>query len=218
MELNDIRLGDTVRLRNGETIQVAAKMTSYTDADGEHEGPFVAIPRTYDHFYVSDILEVVERNERVCRYCGEGVTAKDEETNYCSLCFYSGRAYTEERGGLLATLAKTQGVESAHFWHTGGGCFLLAVTLSDQRLLTFTDGDASLPQEGETWGLLVISPNLDAFDEWDEDRLDIRYGEWTDEQLLAAVAKIASTDAKVVSLDGERQYREELASGRDPRD
>lgn len=221
MELKDIRLGDTVRLRNGETFVVDSKITSYHDAGGEHAGPFLAPVRNFsDHYSLGDVVEVVERNCRICIFCGEGVTSREPDVLYCRGCHYSGRAASEQREDLLANLRLTQHVEDASIWHTGGGCFLLAVGLADGRLVTITDGDAGLPEAEEKWGLVVISPDTEAWDEWDEERLDIRYGEWDDAQLTAAVAKIAATptEDKVVDLDGERQYREELASGRDPRD
>lgn len=221
MEFKDIRLGDTVRLRNGETFVVGSKITSYHDRDGDHEGPFLAPDRPFtDRYALGDVVEVIERNSRICIFCGEGVTSREPDVLYCRGCHYTGRAHEEQREDLLLKLRLTPNVEDASIWHTGGGCFLLAVNLTDGRLVAITDGDAGLPEQDEKWGLVVISPDQDAWDEWDEDRLDIRYGEWDDAQLTAAVAKIAATptEDKVVSLDGERQYREELASGRDPRD
>jgi hypothetical protein len=215
--LNDVGLGDTVRLRNGETVVVESKFTSYTDASGEHEGPFVgAGPHGRDHYLLSDVVEVVAPNPRRCRFCGEGVTSTNDEVDFCRNCHYTGRAQEERRGDLIGRLGDLDLVGTARIWHTGGGCFLLAVELVDGRLVTCTDGEASLPEDGEPWGLVVVSPNQEAWDEWDEGVLDIRQAEWTDDQL---VSEIRCLDApKVVDLGGERQYREEFRTGRDPRD
>lgn len=191
MKLDEVRLGDTVRLRNGEEILVSDKMTGYTDREGEHPGPFVATRPGFDRYHLDDVQEVVLRNERLCRFCGEGVTATKSETDFCSLCFYSGRAFTEQRGELLEALQTLPRVESASVWHTGGGCFLLAVTLKDGRLITVTEGQGGLPDPGEPWQLLVVAPDMEAWDEWDEKRLDLREGAWTDEELIAEVETIS---------------------------
>lgn len=192
MELSEIRMGDTVRLRNGETITVAHKMESYTDRDGEHPGPFVSARGShFDKYALSDITEVVESNPRLCRFCGEGVTATDDKVDYCSGCFYSGRALTETHADLLASLSAIPNVTGAHVWHTGGGCFLVACYLEDGRLVTLTDADAALPYPGEPWRLMVVSESEQAYDEWDESKLDIREGEWDDAQIVAAVSEVS---------------------------
>lgn len=192
MDLNDIRLGDTVRLRNGETIIVAHKMEGYTDRDGEHPGPYVAARGpSFDRYLLADVVEVVERNERVCRFCGEGVTARDDDIDYCSNCFYSGRALTDDHAELIVALAAIPNVKGAHVWHTGGGCFLLAVTLNDGRLITLSDADAALPEKGQPWRYFAVAESEEAYDEYDESRIEQRDGEWTDEQLLAAVSEVA---------------------------
>jgi len=183
MNLTDIRLGDVVRLWNGDTIRVAYKSTSYTDASGHHEGPFVS-PRSLEHYHVSNLLEVVERNERVCVYCGEGVTATKPETQFCANCFYTGRAFTELRSELIGKLTALPGVADAHVWHTGGGCFVLAVTMTDARLITATDGELGLPDPGKPWRDVCVAASEQAWSEWDEDRLDVGEGEWSDDELV----------------------------------
>lgn len=189
--LDDIRLGDVVRLRNGETITVRHKMDSYRDREGEHVGPFVASPPALDRFHISDITEVVTRNERVCRFCGEGVTATKPETDYCEPCFYSGRASAEDRRVLIEALERIPTVVSAHIWHTGGGCFVLAVNLTDERLVTISAGDA-VPAPGEPWRLMVVCENEDAFFDYDEGKVEEVVGEWSDEQIVAAVREKAT--------------------------
>lgn len=195
MKLDDIRMGDTVRLRNGETIIVAHKMEGYTDRDGEHPGPFVAARGvSFDRYLLADVVEVVERNPRSCRFCGEGVTSRDPDIDYCSLCFYTGRALTDERGDLLAALAAIPNVTGANVWHTGGGCFLLAVTLTDGRLIALTDGEAELPEKGQPWRFFAVAENMEVWDEYDESKIDQRDGEWTDEQLIVAVREVAERE------------------------
>lgn len=191
MKLDEVRLGDTVRLRNGEEILVSDKMTGYTDRVGDHPGPFVAT-RNFDRYALSDVLEIVTRNERVCRFCGDGVTSPVPEVDYCRNCFYLGRAHQERLAPLIAQLKAIPKVKSANVWHTGGGCFLLAVPLEDGRLIALTDGDAGLPDKGEPWQYFCVAESEEAWDEWDESRLAVHEGNLTDDQLIAAVKEVAT--------------------------
>jgi hypothetical protein len=199
MKLDEIGLGDVVRLRNGETLRVGAKVLSYEDSTGKHDGPFVASgTAALDRYVLSDIVEVVERNPRRCRYCGEGVTSTKPEIEYCSNCFYTGAAYEDRHSDLMTALADLDPVRDVGVWHMGGGCFLLAVKFADGRLVTVTDaGGDGIPEMGETWGLLVVSPNEETFDAWDDDRMDIRNGSWTNEQLVAEIRTISTEPVRV---------------------
>jgi hypothetical protein len=219
MQLEDIRDGDTVRLRDGRTVVVDSKTSMYRDLDGDHEGPFVTTRPALAHHPLAEVVEVVERNERVCRFCGEGVTSTNPEIDYCRGCHYTGRAAEAKREALLFAVRSIPDVTDASVWHTGGGCFLLAVTAKDGRFISVSDEDANVPEPGEPWQLLVVSPDQATWDEWDEDRLDVRHGEWTDAQLTVEIARVLlAVDDTVVDLDAERQYREEFRCGRDPRD
>jgi len=169
LSLDDVRLGDVVRLRNGETFAVATKCESYGDRDGEYPGPWLSPDRAFrSHYLLADVVEVVLRNPRVCAICGsEGITSKSDECDFCVHCFYSGAMYARAHASLLAKLDALDVVESAHFWHTGGGCFLLAIKRVDGRLLTCTELDAGVPEPGDPWLLIVEWSSEDAYDEFD---------------------------------------------------
>jgi hypothetical protein len=192
MKLEEIRLGDVVRLRNGETIRVRGKSTSYHDSRGEHVGPFVSGPTHADRYLLADVVDVAVRNEKVCAICErEGVTSTNPDVDFCERCFYSGAAIERERGELLYALRALDGVETADVWHTGGGCFLLAVKATDGRLITVSD-EAAVPEPGEPWKTFVISESEDVFDDYDPDRMEERDGEWSDEALVDEVRKVVS--------------------------
>jgi ribosomal protein S27AE len=192
MELSDFRLGDTLRLRNGETFVAIGKVASYSDRNGTYEGPFVRVKGSFDFLSLSDVVDVVERNERLCRFCGEGVTATDADTDYCSNCFYTGRPLDELHSRMFETLRTHRKVKSAEVWHTGGGCFTLAVRLHDGRLLSLTDGDAGIPELGEPWQSLAIADDEEAWDEWEEEKIEVRDGKWTDDEVILEVSRIAN--------------------------
>ncbi len=138
---------------------------------------------------------------RPCALCGSEVTSPNPEVDFCRLCHYSGAALerslrTDERD-VLARLGALEGVEDATVWHTGGGCFNLAITLTDGRLLTpsmAVESGADISPEpgipdiddGERW-CLVISESREAWEEWDEDRIDIPHYVLDDDDLVAAV-------------------------------
>lgn len=218
MELNELRLGDLVRLKNGETIGVDSKVTSYHDRDGEHEGPFVMRQGDHEYIPLADVVEVVAANPRLCVYCGEGVTSM--KADFCRGCFYTGRVYEERHDALLRKITETDGVQSAHFWHTGGGCFLLAVTLDDGRLLTPSEGyrnedgsvfpEPTIPEnDGERWAM-VASRDEAAWedpDAWeaadpnggnDDAAVQISQRLLTEDELVEAVAYLAARRGELI--------------------
>lgn len=200
MELSEIRLGDTVRLRNGEKVVVRSKFEWYEDRDGEHLGPFVGT-REMDRYLLADVAGIAARNGRLCRFCGEGVTASNPETDFCEGCHYGGRALEERFAPVMARLREIPAVKDVAVWHTGGGCFNMAVILRDGRLLTPSSGfrdegdgrvwpEPGLPEEGP-WAM-VVAEDYDAWSEWDEERLSIPQALYADEdELVAAVAEMA---------------------------
>lgn len=195
LTLQEIRPGDTVRLRSGETVVVDGRTTQWGDVNGMYEGEWVTTRVPHVHHPLEDVLEIVKRNERLCVFCGDGVTSENPATTFCRVCFYTGRAAEEQRKSLLEALNGLDGVKGAAVWHTGGGCFLLAVELEDGRLLTCTEGEASLPEADETWGLIGVWESEQAYDEGDEARVEYlertRKGEWTDEAFVALVRGLA---------------------------
>lgn len=211
LTLDDIRLGDTVRLRNGETILVEGKTTSYTDRDGEHEGPFVTEAKTFDHYLLADVLEIVERNERLCRFCGEGVTSTNPETDFCRGCFYTGTTQEERLAPLIARLSEPENVAGVAVWHTGGGCFNLAVTLQDGRIATpsvayYDEGDCrwwvepGFPESDEDrWGV-VLAASEQAWSEWDESKLQMPNLGMDEDALIAFVRLFAASPAGTIEL------------------
>lgn len=154
---------------------------------------------------------------RPCAICGGEVTSPNPTVDYCRMCFYTGAAYermlrTEERD-LLTRVGALDGVEDAQVWHTGGGCFNLAIRLADGRFLTPSVGiideesgevwpepgipniagiiaheniDAEQPTE-EKW-CLVVSANEDVWGEWREEDIRISQRLFTDAELVEAVA------------------------------
>lgn len=155
LDPSDIRMGDTVRLRNGETVVSDGIITEVHDADGTHVGPFVST-KSWDRYLVTDVVEIVERNPRSCVYCSNGVTSSNPDCDYCRHCHYSGRHLDEVNAESVDAFrvafpeAHWTGVE-----HTGGGCFWLAVRMTDGDgpYYAVTDGQAGIPAlaEGEGW-------------------------------------------------------------------
>lgn len=146
-----------------------------------------------------DIVEV-ERESRPCVFCDAEVESENPEVDFCRMCFYVGRMHEERTCAyVLEGIRSIEGVEDASVWHTGGGCFLLGIKLTDGRLLTpsigyMEDGrvwvDAGLPEdEGERWGL-VVSETEDAFHDYDEDKIEVAQQLYTDDELIAKVREI----------------------------
>lgn len=211
LTLADIRMGDTVRLRNGETIVVDGKTTSYTDKDGEHEGPFVTEAKTFDHYFLADVAEITEKNERLCRFCGDGVTSTNPETDFCRNCHYTGRAEEERLATLLTKLAEPENVDTVAVWHTGGGCFNLAVMLRDGRLATpsvarYEEGEGrwwpepGFPEEeSDRWGI-VVAASEEAWSEHDESKIVIPNLGMDEDALVAFVRLFATLPAGTLEV------------------
>lgn len=200
IELNDIRLGDTVLLRNGEQLVVDSKIVSYTDREGEHEGPFISTRAMGDRYTLSDIVEIVERNPRRCRYCGEGITAKGEEIDYCKLCFYSGQSQEEKFGPLIKRLNTVSNGREWSVWHTGGGCFCLGTWLTPETSPGKEDGLEFMASDDS---VLPEDPNgpwlIGAF-EWESGEMSHDAGPLDANGLVAHVAKVvAEIDAQVAA-------------------
>jgi hypothetical protein len=156
---DEIRMGDTVRLRNGELIQVFGTCDRWGDRHGEYEGPWVTAAGTHDHFLVADVLEVAVRNPRSCKFCGDGVTATNPKTEFCRNCFYTGVAFNDLYADVIDKFREAFPDHWVGVEHTGGGCFWLAVRSRDESNPIYwcaTAGEASLPvfEEGELWGIV----------------------------------------------------------------
>lgn len=155
LTMDDIRLGDTVRLRNGETIVVDGVYETYGDRDGEYPGPWVKGPGWKERYLLADVTAIVERNPRDCRFCGNGVTSTNPEIDYCRICHYTGRAQQDMHAVRIAEIES--GLPEgwmAMVEHTGGGCFWLAIRHDANRFYyACTAHDAVLPDdaEGEDW-------------------------------------------------------------------
>jgi hypothetical protein len=166
MSTLEIDRGDTVRLRNGETLVVGEVIASYHDSQGDHEGPFIS-PRgaARDRYPLGDVAEVVERNPHRCSLCGGGVTSKDPERYpFCSGCHYSGAAASSQRAEQLAAIATALDGPEVAVEHTGGGCFWLAVRFAgEEDYYVLTDGEASLPEQPEGgWGYVGLQSDNEA--------------------------------------------------------
>jgi hypothetical protein len=96
-----------------------------------------------------DYLEIVEveRESNPCRYCGAEVQASDSKIDYCRGCYYSGTSLEEGCRPALDLLDQIPGGKGATVWHTGGGCFALAVDFPDETYVMVTDGDAGVTDE-----------------------------------------------------------------------
>lgn len=141
---------------------------------------------------------------RACRFCGGEVQSTNPETDFCRNCFYTGRWAEEQHAALLSAFKSIAGVKSTAVWHTGGGCFNLAVTFADGRLATpsvsFQEQDGSwgiepgFPSDpGDRWGV-VVSESEEAWSEWDEERLAMPQEALglTEVELVGYVAKLAA--------------------------
>lgn len=151
-----------------------------------------------------DIVEV-ERESRPCVFCGTEVESEKEETDFCRNCYYMG-TFHEERTckDVLEAVRAFPNVDHAEVWHTGGGCFNVAITLLDGRLLTPSIGyldedgsvwaEAGLPEdENDRWAL-AVSPSVDAWYE-DYEKTEVVPELLTNEQLIERVRVIAETPA-----------------------
>ena len=155
---DDLRMGDFVRLNSGDVIEVDSIAAKIYDAEGEHVGPFVTAKGRYgDRIRVSDVAEIVERNERVCSICEtEGVTSTNPDVDFCRNCHYTGAAEERRRGEQLFRFRLAFPDADVGIEHTGGGCFWLSIRFGDSHdYYVLTDGEASLPDvdpaEGGGW-------------------------------------------------------------------
>jgi hypothetical protein len=171
--IKDITDGDIVKLVTGQSVVVHGLWTSYSDRQGEHPGPGITTAGTYEHILLTDVVEVVRKNDRLCVYCGGGVTSTNPEVDFCRSCHYTGTAKEHDIAPLIDALQSHDNVATAEVWHTGGGCFLLAVKLTDGRIATCTAGEASLPDEHEPlWQCIGVWPSESAYDDSDYDSVD----------------------------------------------
>lgn len=146
VDLNtDVHLGDYVVLdptgRDDpdcyEVGRVLSRYLSSQGADGheerEEDGPYLRVRLNSGEVVggVTSVASIARANERLCRFCGEGVTATDPDIDYCGLCFYSGRTRAEDASDVIAVLRDAFPDELVEVWHTGGGCFSIAVQWSD---------------------------------------------------------------------------------------
>lgn len=146
-----------------------------------------------------DIVEV-DRESRPCVFCGTEVESAKEEVDFCRSCFYVG-TFHEERTckDLLDAIRPLPEVKEASVWHTGGGCFNVAIELLDGRLLTPSIGyttesgqvwpEAGLPEDEEDRWALVISASVDAWYEAEEES-EIPNQLFTTEELIEKVREV----------------------------
>lgn len=151
LNVEDVRMGDTVRLVSGETIVVSHVSLAYEDRSGLHEGPWVSARggRLGQH-HLNEVVEVVAVNPYSCKLCGDGCTSNNpEKYPYCKNCHYTGAAAEDVRAGMLAEMKEISGADEVGIWHTGGGCFQLTFTWKDTPHYSWasTDGEASLPSD-----------------------------------------------------------------------
>ncbi len=207
------------------------------DGDGE-SGPHLSIveedPNCPRHNPKPEPRALLRADARVCRFCGEPVQSRDPDTDFCRNCYYHGRFHEERHIELLGRLSSLEGVESASVWHTGGGCFNLAVKLTDGRLIAtsvahrdeLTEGEgagrwwpeAGLPSEpGEKWGV-VIAESEEAWSEWDEPKLELPNLAFDEDGLVAFVEALAGPVAsrkapEARSAEELRAEHDELSEG-----
>jgi hypothetical protein len=96
-----------------------------------------------------------------CRVCGEafadGAFIAPPAKEVCLSCYYSGAVHAERPriATLIRRLQEAAPTADVGVWHTGGGCFGLAVEWKERagRLLfgTGVESEASLPEEGEAF-------------------------------------------------------------------
>lgn len=157
-EKSELRLGDLIELRSGERLVVDGVSDWYGDKDGRHDGPWVRT-KTWERHLLSEVVRVVKRNPRECRFCGEGVTSTNPDLDYCRTCHYGGRAQNDQHSDILDQFhaglpdARYIGIE-----HTGGGCFWFAVYGPEESpyYWAMTNGDGGIPNfaDGEGWAMV----------------------------------------------------------------
>lgn len=135
---------------------------------------------------------------RICTICGvTPVGSKDPATDFCRGCYYSGAMDERELNKLprrlLDRLRAIDGVYKANVWQTGGGCMVLAIELLTGEFISAADEDPVMPPAEGPWHL-IIAETVDAWHEWEEDRLDLvgMIGDGTDNALVGDVAARAA--------------------------
>ena len=176
MTVTDLRAGDTVLLKDGKQAVVDSPLiTSYTDREGEHLGPFVGLKDGYRHVRLEEVVAKVASNPHSCQICGGGVTSKDpEKYPYCRSCHYTGQVAEREHAEVISKLGSLLGADAiVCIEHTGGGCFWLAVRYDGSPFYWIaTDGEASIPDfaKGASWGIVCryadeeVAVDIDAGD------------------------------------------------------
>lgn len=174
--------------RTREEAEARVRGSMMVDTEGEHPGSEYLV------------IEEIDRESKPCVFCGNEVEADDEATDFCRSCFYSGRHLERKHADLIGRIGDIAAVTTCDVWHTGGGCFNLAIRLADGRLLTPSVGreeedgiwpEPGLPEEGEQWSL-VISESEEAWNEWDESKIVMVQRLYSDDGLVAAVADVSS--------------------------
>lgn len=109
-----------------------------------------------------------------CEACGSRF-ATDGIKTVCRACFYDGATHARRprMAALIERLNEAAPTAEVEIWHTGGGCFGLAVKWENGRFLFGTvavmdeqteewTADAVLPNDDERWGIGVYAGE----DEW----------------------------------------------------
>lgn len=120
------------------------------------------------------ILDPLAMQATPCEACGRGF-ATDGMKTVCRACFYDGAMHARRprMAALIERLEAAAPTADVGVWHTGGGCFGLAVKWENGRFLFGTvavmdeqteewTADAVLPNDNEMWGIGVYAGE----DEW----------------------------------------------------
>lgn len=145
--------------------------------------------------------------DRPCTFCGREVTSTKPDIDYCEMCFYTGRSWERTLDPLIQRIQALAPDATVGVWHTGGGCFNLAVTLPSGALLTPSigtgDGEEWFPEPGfptqpdERW-CLVVSETEQAWSEWDEDKITFS-GPLTEDELVEAIKAEVERPAPLIA-------------------
>lgn len=145
----------------------------------------------------------LRRDYRECRFCGQPFEPPKPGTRHCRSCHYQGRLQGETHEALMDALwallpdvgAANYNPDAVEIRHTGGGCFGLAITLPDGRLVFGTEAtqeadgtwvvDAGCPEPGGFWGLGIYASE-DAFMDGETDEDTFTQG-LTDAEVIAKV-------------------------------
>lgn len=151
------------------------------DAYPTREAAEEAVARSIELNPQNDAPLIVEhRGEfKVCTICREQVvTSSNPDVDFCKSCHYTGQADERKFGTLLSALNEIDAVKQASVWHTGGGCFVLAVEVGDKLLTAveafqLEDGswcaEPTLPETAAGPWHAILFPSYDAWSGEDED-------------------------------------------------